>query len=134
MTLVWYFFPKNVHGGFQMLTGFVQQVHVGWVLDVSRSHGGIHHELTPIFLLLLFLFQLLFGGILVLFATLGRLLLYICVRRIGMIVLGILVLRIITVNIPLLLWPYPSADILVDVSYFLHWETLAKVHHHGGIE
>lgn len=59
MTLVWYFFPKNVHGGFQMLTGFVQQVHVGWVLDVSRSHGGIHHELTPIFLLLLFLFQLL---------------------------------------------------------------------------
>lgn len=39
------FFPKNVHGGFQMFTGFVQQVNVGWVLDISRSHGGIHYEL-----------------------------------------------------------------------------------------
>ena len=134
MTLVQYFFPKNVHGGFQMLTGFVQQVNVGWVLDVSRSHGGIHNQLTPVFLLLLFLFQLLFGGILVLFATLGRLLLYIYVRRIGMIVLRILVLRIITVNIPLLIRPYAGADILVDFGYFLHWETLAKVHHHGGVE
>ena len=49
-----------------MLAGFVQQVNVGWVLDVRRSHGGIHNELATVFLLLLFLFQLLFGGILVL--------------------------------------------------------------------
>lgn len=87
------FFPKNVHGGFQMFTGFVQQVNVGWVLDISRSHGGIHYELTPIFLLLLFLFQLLFGGVPALFATLGRLPLYICDRRIGKIVLWVLVLQ-----------------------------------------
>ena len=117
-----------------MLTGFVQQVNVGWILDVRRSHGGIHNELATVFLLLLFLFQLLFGGILVLFAALGRLLLYIYVRRIRMIVLRILVLRIITVNIPLLPRPFTGTDVLIDFRHFLHRKTLAKVYHQGRVE
>ena len=64
MALVGYFCPKNVHGGFQMLTGFVQQINVGGILDVRRGYSGIHNELPAIFLLLLFPFQFLFGAFL----------------------------------------------------------------------
>ena len=116
-----------------MLTGFVQQINVGWILDVRRGYSGIHNELPAIFLLLLFPFQLLFGGILVLFAAFGRLLLFFFSGRL-LIAVRILVLPVIAVNIPLLLRPFPGADVLVDFRHFLHGKTVAKVYHHGGVE
>ena len=51
-----------------------------------------------------------------------------------MIVPRILVLCIITVNIPLLIRPDAGADVLVDFDYLLHRKTLAKVYHHGAVE
>ena len=117
-----------------MLTGFVQQVNVGGILDVRRGYRGIQNELSTIFLLLLFPFQLLFGGILVSFAAFGRLLLFFLNGRLLILVLLRVILPIIAVNVPLLLRPFPGADVLVDFRHFLHGETLAKVYHHGGVE
>ena len=134
MTPVRYFFPKNVHGGFQMLMGFVQQVNVGGILDVRRGCCGIHDELPAIFLLLLFPFQLLLEGILVSFAAFGWLLLFFLSGRLLILVLLRVIRRVVAVNIPLLLRPLTGADVLVDFRHFLYRKTLAKVYHHGSVK